>query len=89
MAKNGKDTKNTIHIYRRMNFVRNGEECHFHKTVWCEGGLELTGIGTKNGREDELNPRLGYIMVRLENGQEYFTRGVIGYIIVCRTMCSE
>ena len=25
MAKNGKDTKNTRHITRRMNFVRNGE----------------------------------------------------------------
>ena len=25
MAKNGKDTKHTIHIARRMHFVRNGE----------------------------------------------------------------
>ena len=26
MAKNGKDTKHTIHIARRMHFVRNGEK---------------------------------------------------------------
>ena len=26
MTKNGKDTKHTIHIYRRMNFVRNGKK---------------------------------------------------------------
>ena len=25
MAKNGNDTKHTIHIYRRINFVRNGK----------------------------------------------------------------
>ena len=31
MAKNGKDTKHTRHIARRMNFVRNGEECKMHK----------------------------------------------------------
>ena len=27
MAKNGKDTKHTRHIARRMHFVRNGEKC--------------------------------------------------------------
>ena len=26
MAKNGRDTKHTIHIARRMHFVRNGEK---------------------------------------------------------------
>ena len=31
MAKNGRDTKHTIHIARRMNFVRNGEKCKMHK----------------------------------------------------------
>ena len=39
MAKNGKDTKNTRHIERRMNFVRNGEKCKMQKMDWCEGGL--------------------------------------------------
>ena len=31
MAKNGKDTKHTIHIVRIMHFVRNGEKCKMHK----------------------------------------------------------
>ena len=39
MAKNGKDTKHTRHITRRMHFVRNGEKCKMHKIGWCEGGL--------------------------------------------------
>ena len=46
MAKNGRDTKHTIHIARRMYFVRNGEKCKMHKIEWCEGGLELADIGT-------------------------------------------
>ena len=31
MAKNGKDTKHTRHIERRIYFVRNGEKCKMHK----------------------------------------------------------
>ena len=50
MAKNGKDTKQTRHISRRIYFVRNGEEWNFHKAVWCEGGMQLTEIGAKNVR---------------------------------------
>ena len=34
MAKNGKDTKHTRHISRRMHFVRNGEKCKMHKIDW-------------------------------------------------------
>ena len=30
MAKNGKDTKHNRNIARRMNFVRNGENCKMH-----------------------------------------------------------
>ena len=30
MAKNGKDTKHTRHISRRMHFVRNGEKFNMH-----------------------------------------------------------
>ena len=67
MAKNGKDTKNTIHIARRIHFVRNGEKCKMHKIYWCEGGLQLSNIGTKNVSESDLTPRMKYIMVRLEN----------------------
>ena len=39
MAKNGKDTKHTRHITRRMYFVRNGEKCKMHIIDWCEVGL--------------------------------------------------
>ena len=38
-----------------------------NKTVWCEGGLQLSNILTKHVREDTLNPKLGYAMVRLDN----------------------
>ena len=34
--------------------------------MWCEVGLQLSDIGTNNVREDKLNTRLGYAMVRLE-----------------------
>ena len=60
-------------------FARNGEEWNSHNTVWFEGGLQLADIGTDNVREGELNPRLGYDIVRLENGQKTCTRGVKGY----------
>ena len=67
MAKNGKDTKHTRHIARRMHFVRNGEKCKMHKIDWCDGGLQLADIGTKNVSEPDLTPRMKYIMVILEN----------------------
>ena len=41
MAKNGKDTKHTIHIARRIHFERNREKCKIHRINWCEGGLQL------------------------------------------------
>ena len=65
MAKNGKDTKHTRHIARIMHFVRNGEKCKIHKIYWCEGGLQLADIATKNVSESDLIPRMKYIMVRL------------------------
>ena len=67
MAKNGRDTKHTRHIVRRMHFVRNGEKWKMHKIEWCEVGLKLEDIGTKNVSEPDLTPRMKYIMVRLEN----------------------
>ena len=67
MAKNVKDTKHTRHIARRMYFLRNGEKFKMHKIVWCEGGLQLAYIGTKNLSEPDLTPRMKYIMVILEN----------------------
>ena len=56
LAKNGKDTKHTRHISRRMHLVRNGEKFKMHKIDWCEGGLQLADIGTKNVGEPEITP---------------------------------
>ena len=67
MAKSGKDTKHTRHIARRIYFVRNGEKCKMHKLGWCEVGLKLVDISTKNIGEPDLTPRMKYIMVRLDN----------------------
>ena len=67
IANNGKDTKHTRRIARRMHFVSNKEKFKMHKIDWCEGGLQLADIGTKNVSEPELTPIMKYIMVRLEN----------------------
>ena len=65
MAKNGRDTKHTRYIEIRMHFLSNGEKCKMHKIEWCEGGLQLAFICTKNVSEPDLTPRMKYIMVRL------------------------
>ena len=44
MAKNVRDTKHTSNISRRVNFVRDGENCKMHKIEWCERGLQLEEI---------------------------------------------
>ena len=67
IAKNGKDTKHKRRIKRGMYFVRNGENCKMHNIDWCEGGLQLADISTKNIGDNNLNPIMKYIMVRLEN----------------------
>ena len=67
MSNNGKDTKHTRHIARIIHSVSNGEKCKMHKIDWCEGGLQLADIGTKNVSEPDITPRMKYIMVRLEN----------------------
>ena len=66
MANNGRDTNYTSHIYRRLHFVRNGENCKMNKIDWCEGCMQLSNIATKNVGENCLNPRMKYIMVRLD-----------------------
>ena len=38
-----------------------------HEIDWCEGGLQLAYISYKNVGENDLNPRMKYIMVGLEN----------------------
>ena len=67
MVKNGKYNKHTRHITRRMNFVRNGEQCKMHNIDWCEGGLKFSYVATRNVGEHDLTPRMKYIMVRLDN----------------------
>ena len=67
MANNGKATKHNRKFARILNFVRNGEIYRMHKIGWCEGGLQLADIGTKNVSEPDLTPRMKYIMVILEN----------------------
>ena len=67
MTNNGKDTKQTRYIARRMHLVRNGEKCKIHRIDWCEWGLQLVDIVTKNVSEPDLTPRMKYIIVRLEN----------------------
>ena len=64
MDDNGKDTKHTRHIARRMHFVRYGEKCKMHKIDWFEGCLQLEDIGTNNVSEPDLTPGMKYIMVR-------------------------
>ena len=67
MSKNGKDTKYTRHIARRMHFVRSGVKYKIQKIDWCEGVLQLADISTNNVSEPDITPRMKYIMVRLEN----------------------
>ena len=67
MANNCRDTKHTSHIDRRVNFVRNGDKCKMNKINWCEVGMKQADIETNNVGENYLNPRIKYIMVRLDN----------------------
>ena len=67
MSKNGKDTKYTSNISIRVHFVRNFDKRKMHKIDWCEGGLKLVDIATNNVGENDLNTRIKYIMVRLDN----------------------
>ena len=66
MAKNVKDNKHTMHIYSRVNFVRNGDNCKTHKILCYEVGLQLENSVTKNFGENDLNPRIKYTMVRID-----------------------
>ena len=88
MAKNGKDTNHIRQIARRVNFVRNSENVKMHNIEWCEGGLHLVEIATKNIEQNYLNSRMKYIVVRLDNREENFTRGVKGDMRVFGTRCS-
>ena len=63
MANNGKDTKHTRHIERRMHLVRNGEIYKMYKIDWCEEGLQLAEIATNNVGEHDFTKKKKYIMV--------------------------
>ena len=67
MDKTGKDTEHTRKIYRRAYVLRNGENCKIHKIDWFEGGLQLSYIATENVGENDLNNRMKYIMVSIDN----------------------
>ena len=67
ISKNGKDTNHTRQFSRILYFLRDGKNRKMHKIGWCEGGLQLAYIATKNVGENDLNPRIKYIMVRLDN----------------------
>ena len=67
MDKNGKGTKHTRHNARIMDFSRNGKKCQIHKIDWCEGVLQFADIVTKNVGDNDLTPRMKYIMVRIDN----------------------
>ena len=60
MAKNGKDTKHKMNIYRRVHSVRNGENFKINKIDRCEGGMTLADIGTNNVGENYSNTRTLY-----------------------------
>ena len=61
------DTNHNSHISRRVHFLINGDKCKLHKIDWCDGVLQLANISTKNVGENDLNLRMKYIIVRIEN----------------------
>ena len=67
MDKNGKQTKHTRHIARRVYILSNSEKCKYYNIDWCGGGLKQADIVTENIGENDLYPRMKYIMVRIEN----------------------
>ena len=67
MTNNVKDNKHTRHISRRVHFLIKGEKYKIHNIEWCEGGLQLANIVTNNVGDNDLNHRIKYIMVRIDN----------------------
>ena len=67
MANNVKYTNHKRNIASRIHLVTNGVNCKMHKIDWCEGGLQLADIATKNVGEHDVTPIMKYIMVILDN----------------------
>ena len=38
-----------------------------HKIYWCEGGLQLADIATKNVGDPDVRPMMKYIVLILDN----------------------
>ena len=49
-----------------MHLIRNVERCKMNKIDWCEGGLKISDIATKDFGEHDLTPRMKYIMLILD-----------------------
>ena len=48
-------------------FPGNGKKLKIHNIDWCEGGLHLADIATKNVVDNYLNTSMKYNTERLEN----------------------
>ena len=77
MARNDMDNNNTRNISIIIHFLSNGGNGKIHKIDWCEEGLQLEDIAIKNVGEDDLNPRMKYIMVR-----RYISGPILGETLV-------
>ena len=62
MAEKCKYTEHTRKIEIITYFLRNGEKCKMNNIELCKGGLQLAEIATKNFGEDDLTPRIKYII---------------------------
>ena len=67
IAYNCKYSKHTRNIARRVYFVRNGKKCKIHKIEWTEGGMQLEDIATTNVGENDINHRIKYLTIKLDN----------------------
>ena len=70
MANYGKYTNKTRRIAIKVNFARNCENFKMNKIDWCEGGMQLADIATKNVGENDLNNRTKYIILIIDNLRE-------------------
>ena len=87
IAKTGKGTNHTRNIPRRVNFVRNGENWKMNKIDWCEGGLQLADISTKNvGKNDLKFQNEIYYCNNWHLRQNTCKRRVTGYRILYETI---
>ena len=57
----------TRQISRRVHFVRNGENCKMRNIELSERDMQLSDIATKNVGDTDLNPRMKYILLRIDN----------------------